>query len=161
MNIKLLIKICLFFAFVPTTIYANVPKIPEDIETQIFKSAKFHKTNLGWESHCSLGNISFYGDLNKDGRPDALVIDGGTKCYGNTGIGFYVVTQQANKQWTRIFNSRGTPEILKTIGRHGWPDIAINDGSQCFQVYKWDGQKFMKDRFEFKGKICTPKGIAK
>ncbi len=101
--------------------HATLPKIPEEIQIEIFKSAKFKKTNLGWESRCSLGNISYYGDLNKDGRPDAIVVDGGIGCYADTGIGFYIVTQQTDRKWVRIFNSRGQPEFLSTLGRHGWP----------------------------------------
>ncbi|MDR0235546.1 hypothetical protein [Acinetobacter sp.] len=141
--------------------YATVAKIPEHVQVEIFKSAKFQKTNLGWESRCSLGNISYYGDLNKDGRPDAIVVDGGVGCYGNTGIGFYIVTQQTDQKWVRIFNSRGRPEFLSTLGSHGWPDVAINDSTQCFMVYKWNGQKFQKDRFEYKNQTCTNKTTQK
>ena len=75
--------------FLASLNYAAAPQVPEETATQIFKSAKFQKTNLGWESRCSLGNISYYGDLNKDGSPDAVVVDGGVGCYANTGIGFY------------------------------------------------------------------------
>lgn len=141
--------------------HATLPKIPEEIQIEIFKSAKFKKTNLGWESRCSLGNISYYGDLNKDGRPDAIVVDGGIGCYADTGIGFYIVTQQTDRKWVRIFNSRGKPEFLSTLGRHGWPDIAINDGSKCFNVYKWNGQKFEKDRLEYKNKACSSPTVQK
>ncbi|WP_353167159.1 hypothetical protein [Acinetobacter sp.] len=141
--------------------HAKLPQIPEKIQVEIFKSAKFKKTNLGWESRCSLGNISYYGDLNKDGRPDAIVVDGGVGCYAKTGIGFYVVTQQSDQKWVRIFNSQGQPEFLSTLGRHGWPDIAINDGSQCFNVYKWNGQKFEKDRQEYRNKTCASPTLRK
>ncbi|WP_335968463.1 hypothetical protein [Acinetobacter bereziniae] len=141
--------------------HATLPKIPEETQIEIFKSAKFKKTNLGWESRCSLGNISYYGDLNKDGRPDAIVVDGGIGCYADTGIGFYIVTQQIDRKWVRIFNSRGQPEFLSTLGRHGWPDIAINDGSKCFNVYKWNGQKFEKDRLEYNNKVCSSPTVQK
>ncbi|MBI0393213.1 hypothetical protein [Acinetobacter bereziniae] len=141
--------------------HATLSKIPEETQIEIFKSAKFKKTNLGWESRCSLGNISYYGDLNKDGRPDAIVVDGGIGCYADTGIGFYIVTQQIDRKWVRIFNSRGQPEFLSTLGRHGWPDIAINDGSKCFNVYKWNGQKFEKDRLEYKNKACSSPTVQK
>ncbi|MCT9977625.1 hypothetical protein M2R48_04645 [Acinetobacter sp. I-MWF] len=146
--------------FLASLNYAADPQVPEETATQIFKSAKFQKTNLGWESRCSLGNISYYGDLNKDGRPDAVVVDGGVGCYANTGIGFYIVTQQTNKQWVRIFNSHGTPEFLSTLGKHGWPDIAINDSTKCFAVYKWNGQKFQRNHFEYKNQACSL-GISK
>jgi hypothetical protein len=145
----------IIFIMLTQSSHATLPKIPEETQIEIFKSAKFQKTNLGWESRCSLGSISYYGDLNKDGRPDAVVMDGGVGCYGNIGIGFYIVTQQTNKKWVRIFNSRGTPEFLPSLGRHGWPDVAINDSSQCFVVYRWDGQKFQKDRLEYKNKTCN------
>ena len=147
-------KLCFLLFLVPQLTLAELPKVPESEKIQIFKAAKFKKTGLGWESRCSLVHIPSYGDFNKDGRPDAIVFDGGSKCYSRLGSGFYLLTQQKNKQWTKIFNSEGTPEFLTTYGRHGWPDISINDSSTCFLVYKWNGHEYKKDRFEYKKRSC-------
>ena len=38
-------------------------------------------------------------DLNGDGRPDAVVTDYGTECFGNTGQGFVIVTKDAAGAW--------------------------------------------------------------
>lgn len=125
----------------------------------IFTAAGFKNTNGAWRGKCSFGYITLNRDLNGDGRPDAIIRDGGSQCYGTTGIGFHLVTKQATGKWTRILNSPGEPEFLSSIGRHGWPDISIQNSSQCHQIYSWDGSKFVKNRQEYKGKSCLINGL--
>lgn len=123
-------------------------------QNSIFSAAGFKNTNGAWRGKCSFGYITQNRDLNGDGRADAIIRDGGSECYGTTGVGFHLVTKQATGKWTRILNSPGQPLFLSSIGRHGWPDIAIQNQSQCYIVYSWDGSKFIKNRQEFKGKPC-------
>ena len=156
--IKITLKI--FSAFLPLlmlshTFAAQNNKPSKDEEALIYKAAGIKKTAMGWESKCSLVHIETYKDLNNDGRMDAIVRDGGTKCYGATGTGFYILTKQNNHTWTKILNSKGTPIILPTVGRHGWPDIAIADTSTCFPVYRWNGKSYAIDRYEDKGRACA------
>ena len=40
-------------------------------------------------------------DLNGDGRPEAVVTEGGTFCYGLAGTGFHLLSKQANGSWRR------------------------------------------------------------
>lgn len=122
----------------------------------IFNAAGFKQTNGTWRGKCSLGHISVVKDFNGDGRPDAIILDGGTSCYGTLGIGFHLLTKQTTNKWTRILNSPGEPIFLKSIGRHGWPDLLISTTSKCHQVYSWDGSRFKKTRTEYKGQPCTP-----
>ena len=120
----------------------------------IFAAAGFKNTNGSWRGKCSLGHIPVIKDINGDGRLDAIVRDGGTECYGTTGVGFYLITMQKDGKWTRIFNSPGEPQFLKTVGRHGWPEMVVTNPSQCHQVFSWDGSKFIKVRQEYKAKAC-------
>ena len=135
----------------PTT-YAATPTTAD--ENAIFAAALFKPFSNRWMSKCSMGHITTFEDINKDGRMDAIIKDGGTNCYGNTGVGFYLMTKQVNQKWTRIFNSPGNPVFLKTVGRHGWPDLQIENSSNCFAIYRWDGNKYLINRYEFNGKIC-------
>ncbi|WP_227554351.1 hypothetical protein [Acinetobacter lanii] len=128
-------------------------------QAEIFAAAGFKNVSGAWRGKCSFGHIPFVRDLNGDGRPDAIIRDGGTACYGSTGVGFHLITKQATGKWTRILNSPGEPLFLKTVGRHGWPEIEIQTPSQCHTVYSWDGKKFAKNRQQFKGKPCVNKGI--
>lgn len=128
-------------------------------QADIFAAAGFKNVNGAWRGKCSFGHIPFVQDLNGDGRPDAIIRDGGTECYGSTGVGFHLITKQATGKWTRILNSPGEPRFLKTVGRHGWPDIEIRTQSQCHTIYRWDGKKFTKNRQEFKGKPCLVKAL--
>ena len=136
----------------PSMTFANVKT---DQKTEIFTAAGFKNTNGSWRGKCSMGHIPVIKDINGDGRLDAIVRDGGTECYASTGVGFYLLTTQKNGKWTRIFNSPGEPQFLKSVGRHGWPEMVVTNPSKCHNVFSWDGSKFNKVRQEFKAKPCA------
>ena len=136
----------------PSTTFANAKT---DQKTEIFTAAGFKNTNGSWRGKCSMGHIPVIKDINGDGRLDAIVRDGGTECYASTGVGFYLLTTQKNGKWTRIFNSPGEPQFLKSVGRHGWPEMVVTNPSKCHNVFSWDGSKFNKVRQEFKAKPCS------
>lgn len=134
--------------------YTQASPVPPNEKDAIFNAAGFKNVNGAWRGKCSFGHISVFKDFNGDGRSDAIIRDGGTECYASTGVGFHLVTKQANHKWTRILNSPGEPTFLKSIGRHGWPDLIITNPSQCHTVYRWDGNRYMKNRQEYQGKLC-------
>ena len=127
----------------PSMTFANVKT---DQKTEIFTAAGFKNTNGSWRGKCSMGHIPVIKDINGDGRLDAIVRDGGTECYASTGVGFYLLTTQKNGKWTRIFNSPGEPQFLKSVGRLGWPEMVVTNPSKCHNVFSWDGSKFNKVR---------------
>ena len=95
------------------------PNIPANEVNSIFKAAGFNKTNKGWKADCGIGQITTYKDLNGDGLKDAIITDASTMCYGNTGVGYYIVAQQKNGQWKMVLKEAGMPEFLKTKGTNG------------------------------------------
>ncbi len=95
-------------------------------------------------------------DLNGDGRPEALVTDSGTFCYGGNEVGFQLVSKQADGRWRVITGNNGIPEFLKTRGVEGWPDISIGGQGFCFPVQRWNGKSYEPNRFEYQGKRCKP-----
>lgn len=149
-------KIMIYTFFFTTSIfaYSHAAIVPTEEQKAIFNAAGFKNENGTWRGKCSIGHISVFKDLNGDGRPDAVIRDGGTTCYASIGVGFHLMTKQANDQWTRIFHSPGEASFLKTTGRHGWPDLIAVNASQCHTVYRWDGRKFIKNRQSYKGKLC-------
>lgn len=150
--LKNLLSTFILATLLTTTTYAAGTQSAE--KKAIFTAAGFKYANGAWRAKCSFGHIPIVKDINKDGRLDAVVRDGGTECYGTTGVGFYIVTKQKNGKWTRIFNSPGEPVFLKTLGRHGWPELLVTNPSNCHAVYSWNGAKFVKVRQQFKGKAC-------
>ena len=73
---------------------------PPSEQPAIFKAAGFTRRGGAWKSgNCdgmesesySPGNIETYRDLNADGRPDAVVTEGGAICFGMTGTHFWLV----------------------------------------------------------------------
>jgi len=95
-------------------------------------------------------------DLNGDGRPEAVVTEGGTYCYGFTGIAFQLLNKQANGSWRVMSSNNGIPEFLKTKGKDGWPDISVGGPGFCFPVHRWNGKEYALNRFEYQGKRCKP-----
>lgn len=76
-------------------------------------------------------------------------------CYGNTGVGYYLVSQQKNGKWKTIFENAGIPTFLKSTGKDGWPDIENGGPGLCFAVYRWDGKSYEVNRYEYQGKACS------
>ena len=95
-------------------------------------------------------------DLNGDGRPEALVSEGGTFCHGMAGTGFTLLSQQANGRWQVMTRASGMPQFLNTRGVGGWPDIAVGGPGFCFPVERWNGKSYALHRHEYEGKRCKP-----
>ncbi|WP_294033694.1 hypothetical protein [Sphingopyxis sp.] len=132
-------------------------------DAAIFRAAGFQQTRRGWESGCddpSSGSVYEPGaidqvkDLNGDGRPEAVVTEGGSLCYGNTGTAFSLVSQQADGSWKLVYESIGIPEFLATKGVGGWPDISVGGPGFCFPVLRWNGRAYVRHRMEYEGKPC-------
>ena len=133
-------------------------------QTAVFKAAGFKLKGKEWLS-CDTGDsgapydpgvIGEVRDLNGDGRPEAVVTEGGSYCYGNTGTGFTLLSKQANGSWRVITGNTGIPEFLKTRGKDGWPDISVGGPGFCFPVERWNGKTYELNRFEYEGKHCKP-----
>ena len=81
-------------------------------DEEIFSAAGFTRTAGHWAMCGDPGTVSYQageiadlGDFNDDGRPDAVVVEGGTYCFGITGTGYALVSRQADGQW-RIMDER-------------------------------------------------------
>lgn len=131
-------------------------------DVAIFRAAGLIRRGNQWRSDCDDPGTLSYGpgaidsrrDLNGDGRPEAVVIEQSTYCYGNTGTGFWLVSQQADGSWRLITNNTGVPEFLKTTGVGGWPDILVGGPGFCFPVQRWNGKAYMLHHREYQGKPC-------
>lgn len=131
---------------------------------QIFRAAGFHLKGGKWRSdQCdgpespsySPGKIEMLGDLNRDGRPEALVTETSAMCYGMTGQGYTILTKSPNGRWTKISQNIGHPNFLKTRA-NGWPELEIGGPGFCFGVHRWTGKSFEYHRSQYDGKPCNP-----
>jgi hypothetical protein len=101
-------------------------------------------------------SIEMVRDLNGDGRPEAVVSEGGTFCYGHAGTGYTLLSKQGDGTWRVMSSNSGVPEFLKTRGVGGWPDISVGGPGFCFPVERWNGKAYKLNRFEYEGKRCKP-----
>ena len=138
-------------------------KLATSDEAAAFRAAGFTLKGKQWRA-CddptptyTPGAIEEVRDLNGDGRPEAVITEGGTYCYGNTGVGYSLVSKQANGSWKLISNGTGILNFLTTKGVGGWPDIEIGGPGFCFPVERWNGNKYVLQRKQYEGKPCRRK----
>jgi hypothetical protein len=132
-------------------------------EAAAFKAAGFTRRGNRW-SGCGdsgtrgyeAGKIDRVADLNGDGQPDSVIVEGSSECFGNTGYGFWIVSRQADGRWKLLTHSPGIPEILRTKGTDGWPDIGVGGPGFCFPVLRWNGKEYKTQRWEYERKPCRP-----
>ena len=137
------------------------PAVPKAEQAKIFAAAGAIKRGKGWtlcsEDPRSQGaSIEVYRDVNGDSRPEAVVVDGSTFCYGMTGAGYALLTRDAAGKWTAIDDGPGMVDFLKTKGVGGWPDLQVGGPGFCHPVMRWDGKTYKLNRHEYEGKRCKP-----
>ncbi len=138
--------------------------VPAAEQAAIFKAAGFTRAGGKWHTDCDQPDSGYYGpgeietyrDLNGDGRPEAVVTEGGSFCYGNTGTGFWLLSKQSNGSWKTLFQSPGMAEFLTTRGMNKMPDISVGGPGFCFSVVRWNGKAYVHNRFQYEGKPCRP-----
>jgi len=138
--------------------------VPAAEQAAIFTAAGFHKAGSQWRTDCGApgngsydpGTIETYRDLNGDGRPEAVVTEGSSFCYGNTETGFQLVSKQSNGSWRKLHGSPGIAEFLKTRGTANMPDLSVGGPGFCFPVLRWNGRAYVQNRWQYDGKPCKP-----
>ena len=129
---------------ISTTALAD--ELPRSEQIKALRTAGFNQE----ASECEIEETGSYTpatieqvkDLNGDGRPDALITEGSSSCYGQTGTGFYLVSQQPDGDWKLMLNESGFAEFLASKGSDGWPDVEVGGPGLCFPVMRYDGQRY-------------------
>lgn len=140
-----------------------VPRLTAAERAAIFTAAGFKRRGNQWRACDDDGTASYtpgaietVRDLNGDSRPEAVVTESTTYCYGNTETGYTLVSKQADGRWKMITNGTGIPEFLKTKGVGNWPDIEVGGPGFCFPVERWNGKQYILNRYQYDGKRCRP-----
>ena len=131
--------------------------------TAAFRAAGFKLLAGKWQacgdpgtSSYAPGTIETVKDLNGDGRPEALITEGSSFCFGSTEQGYSLVSKQADGSWKLISGGQGIASFLSTKGVGGWPDLEIGGPGFCFPVERWDGRAYKLNRYQYEGKPCRP-----
>src|SRR5690349_1264634 len=91
--------------------------VPPIEQAAIFKAAGATRRGAMWmmcaeEPRAEGARIDLYRDLNGDGRPEAIVSEGGTFCYGAQEAGYAVLSKQPDGSWRKLTSGPGIAEPL-------------------------------------------------
>ncbi|KQV61814.1 MULTISPECIES: hypothetical protein [unclassified Duganella] len=134
--------------------------LPAADEAAAFKAAGFKQHGKAWKSCADSGASYVPGaieqvkDLNGDGQPEAIITESGTACYGDTGVGYALVSRQSDGKWKLITHGAGILTVLHTRGKDGWPDIEIGGPGFCFPIERWNGSAYRQHQLQYDGKPC-------
>jgi hypothetical protein len=144
-------------------VFALPTKLSHTDEVGAFKAAGYRLSGNQWRKcddptpSYDSGTIEKVLDANGDGLPEAVITEGSSFCYGNTGAAYSLVSKQADGRWTLMTEGSGDLNFLSSKGVGGWPDIEIGGPGFCFLVERWNGQKYVSHRHQYEGKPCRPK----
>jgi hypothetical protein len=159
MNMTVLAAGAATLLFGASALAAPAQLSPAD-ESAAFKAAGFKLKGKQWRNcddpspSYQAGAIGEVRDVNGDGLPEALITEGGTFCYGNTGTAYSLVSKQANGSWKPVTHGTGILSFLATKGVGGWPDIEVGGPGFCFPVERWNGSKYVLHRHQYEGRPC-------
>ncbi len=159
MKVQTLFPAILVVLFCMPMLASSTTLSPAD-EAAAFRAAGFTLKGKQWracDDHSASytpGAVEQVRDFNGDGRLEALITEGSTDCYGNTGAAYSLVSQQTNGTWKLITKGVGMVTVLTTKGVGGWPDIEVGGPGFCFPVLRWNGSEYALHGHQYEGKPC-------
>lgn len=143
---------------------AATPKLTPADTAAAFRAAGFVRKAGQWRS-CDdpgtagymPGSVELVQDMNGDGKPEAIITESSSFCFGAAEQGYVLVSKQANGSWKKITGGTGMVSVLKTKGAANWPDLSIGGPGFCFPVERWNGKAYALHRFQYEGRPCKPK----
>lgn len=146
----------------PVAPQASAPALGDTDRRAAFAAAGMKRAGGKWRSDCgdpgtasySAGDVETVRDLNGDGRPEAVLVEGSVYCYGMTGQGYWLVSKRADGTWRLLARGTGILRFLSTKGAGGWPDMEVGGPGFCFPIHRFDGRAYRYDRMEYNGKPC-------
>ncbi len=140
---------------------AALPPLPAADQAKAFRAAGFTPRRATWHA-CGdpgtagygSGRIETLADINGDGRPDAVITEYSSYCFGAVGTGFTVVSKQVDGSWRRITDQIGVAGFLPRHSGQTWPDLEVGGPGFCFPILRWNEQAYAAHRFAYEGRPC-------
>ena len=138
--------------------------LPATERLALFRAAEIKPVKGGRWTACtdddsghSEAQVDFIGDVNGDGRPEAMIHDNGIFCNGSAGVNSIVLTKTPAGSWKVMLTTQGFANFLKSHGVDNYPDIQVGLPGFCFPYLRWNGREYdLAARFDDNGKPCKP-----
>jgi hypothetical protein len=119
---------------------------------QLLAAAGYKRGPAGWKgcdgasdagipADDEIGNGAPIMDLNGDGKPEVIVMDGSFECYGNSGGRFAILTPVPGG-WQVAGEGQDRPFFLATRSRSGWLDYEEGGPGFCHTRDRNDGKGY-------------------
>lgn len=114
-----------------------------------------------WRNDCddtsvtSAGEIDMVLDLNHDKKPEVLIMQSSSYCYGNVGYHYTLLSKLPNMKWKVIAKGVGIPKFIAHEEFSSWPEIEVGGPSFCFPILQWSGKDYVFDRYQYDYKPCS------
>lgn len=128
--------------------------LTEAEKTAAFRALSFAQVGGEWRrcneqprmASSTPGRIEEVLDLNADGRPEVVIAESSSFCYGSQGNWFAVLTKEANGTWRQVLEMDGMFMALDTRA-NGWREIEIGGpGTRGFPVWRYNGKEYVYNR---------------
>jgi hypothetical protein len=147
----------------PALAQPAAPRLSLTDEAAAFRAAGFKKVGRQWQGCGDPGSASYtpgaietVRDIDGDGRPEAVITEGSIACFGQSEVGYSLVSKQPNGSWKLITGGEGIARFLPRRAATGWPDIEVGGPGFCFPVQRWNGREYALNRYQYQGKPCRP-----
>lgn len=115
-------------------------QLSQSAQAAIMQAGGFKLDGKIWQGCEGLSKVESDGveieDLNRDGRPEVVIVDRGCDCYLNAGNGFTVLMATPGS-WRVMFEGTGILSFRETRGADGYPDIEMGGPGPCVAVFRW------------------------
>lgn len=140
-----------------------VPELSAQDQNRAFTAAGFSMRDGQWHSACIdegdayvSGTLDLVDDLDGDGKPEAIITEASSACFGEAGTAFALVSKQAGGEWRLLMRANGYATPLSGRGIIGFPDIEVGGAGECYPVFRWEEGEYRLNRHQYEGRPCQP-----
>jgi hypothetical protein len=84
-------------------------------------------------------------DLNKDGRPEVVVVETSSFCHGGEGEWFAVLSREPSGAWRQVLETGGVFVAMPSAA-NGWQEIMVGGPGFTHPALRYNGKQYVQHR---------------